>query len=59
MPINLCLVGSADRELDQLLRDCGVRVAALPAADLGTLAHATTTCLVFEIPKGTCEADSG
>ena len=43
MPINLCLVGSADRELDQLLRDCGVRVAALPAADLGTLAHATTT----------------
>ena len=43
MAINLCLVGSADPEFEQLLRDCGMRVTALSASDLGTLAHATTT----------------
>jgi pilus assembly protein CpaE len=43
LAINLCLVGSADRELEQLLRDCGMRVGTLSAADLGTLTHATTT----------------
>ena len=43
MSINLCLVGSADREFEQLLRDCGMRVTLLSLADLDTLAHATTT----------------
>jgi pilus assembly protein CpaE len=41
--INLCLVGSANPELEQLLRDCGIRVASLSAVDLATLAHPTTT----------------
>jgi pilus assembly protein CpaE len=43
LSINLCLVGSADREFEQLLRDCGMRVVTLSGADLGTLAQATTT----------------
>jgi pilus assembly protein CpaE len=43
LSINLCLVGSADREFEQLLRDCGMRVTLLSEVDLGTLAHATTT----------------
>ena len=43
MPINLCLVGSSDREFEQLLRDCGMRVTLLSRADLDTLAQATTT----------------
>ena len=38
MSINLCLVGSADREFEQLLRDCGMRVTQLSRADLDTLA---------------------
>jgi pilus assembly protein CpaE len=43
LSINLCLVGSADREFEQLLRDCGMRVTVLSRGDLETLAHATTT----------------
>jgi pilus assembly protein CpaE len=43
LPINLCLVGSTDREFEQLLRDCGMRVTLLSGADLDTLAQATTT----------------
>jgi pilus assembly protein CpaE len=43
LPINLCLVGSADREFEQLLRDCGMRVTAVSRADLDTLAQTTTT----------------
>jgi pilus assembly protein CpaE len=43
LSINLCLVGSADREFEQLLRDCGMRVTLLSLADLDTLAQATTT----------------
>jgi pilus assembly protein CpaE len=43
LSISLCLIGSADREFEQLLRDCGMRVTVLPGSDLGTLAHATTT----------------
>jgi pilus assembly protein CpaE len=43
LPINLCLVGSSDRDFEQLLRDCGMRVTMVSRADLDTLAHATTT----------------
>ena len=43
MAINLCLVGSSDREFEQLLRDCGMRVTMVSRTDLETLAHATTT----------------
>jgi pilus assembly protein CpaE len=43
LSINLCLVGSADREFEELLRDCGMRVTILSSTDLDTLAHATTT----------------
>jgi pilus assembly protein CpaE len=43
LAINLCLIGSSDREFEQLLRDCGMRVTMLSGTDLGTLAHATTT----------------
>jgi pilus assembly protein CpaE len=39
VPIQVSLVGSTDRLLEQMLRDCGTTVAQLPGSDLAALAQ--------------------
>ena len=39
MPIQVSLVGSTDRLLEQMLRECGTTVAQLPGSDLAALAQ--------------------
>jgi DNA-binding NarL/FixJ family response regulator len=41
VPVNLLLVGSTDRQLEDALRSCGMTAPVLPGSELASLAHAS------------------